>query len=425
MSTCARLLFLPSLLAAALAAPLLRADSGDVAGARDYPGLPRIPGFVITDYNEDNPAEFDFPVAHPTSLDTDHVDTLRVTGHRYVIRYESPAEMQAPSLLQTQQYYEKIAASAGFTVAKSGAVHDVTETFHLIRDGHELWAFLDPAVTINTLTIVEGTGRVLPPVAKASTPPPPPLPSLVPAVVTAPPDVLDPTPAPPLPLPSLVPPLIANASDPNPIPEQVPQPGEMTSANTAPADATPPSAPASAPAPGISDASLYSALEEKGRVVLPLTFLPGRPDLDADSEPVIDSVVAMMQKNPDLLLEIDGYTDTTGDPGENQRLSAERAELIRDVLVAENIQKNRLVAVGLGGVQPVADNDTPEGREKNRRIELALRTDIPPGPSETSAPSVVEQPPVEPAPAPPDAATDNSPAFHPAAPNGVNYYPTQ
>jgi hypothetical protein len=136
---------------------------------------------------------------------------------------------------------------------------------------------------------------------------------------------------------------------------------------------------------------------------------------------VIDSVVALLQKNPDLQLEIDGYTDTTGDPRRNQHLSAQRAATVRSLLVAGHIQESRLVAVGMGGTQPLADNDTPEGREKNRRIELALRTDSSPP---TPEPTVVEEAPEKPVP-PQDSATDSSPAFHAPAPNGVNYYPTQ
>jgi outer membrane protein OmpA-like peptidoglycan-associated protein len=432
MSTCARLLYFPGLLAAVLASPLLRADPGDVAGARDYVGLPRIPGFVITDYTEDNPAAFDFPVAHPTSLDADHVDTVRVTGHRYVLRYESLSDMQPPSLLQTQQYYEKIATREGFALAKSGAVHDVTETFHLVRDGHELWVYLDPAITINTLTIVDGKGQILPPAASVPFPAPPPLPSLIPPGVTAPPDVPPPATEPSEPLPSLVPPGVSTPPDVEATTPDLPPlpslgPPDATAPPDAPAPTPEPSPPpadaTSAAAPDVSDESLYSALEEKGRVVLPVTFLPGKPDLDANSAPVIVSVVAMMQKNPDLQLEIDGFTDSTGDAGHNQRLSAERAATVRDLLVAGHIPENRLVAVGLGGAQPVADNDTPEGREKNRRIELALRTDATPAPAE---PDVVEQAPDKPAPTD-DSDTDNQPppVFHPPAPNGVNYYPTQ
>src|SRR5271155_1153495 len=81
----------------ALASPTLRAGPGDVESSRDYAGFPRPPAFVITDYDEDNPAEFDFPIAHPLPDDADHVETVHVRGHRYVIRYELGPAGSAPS----------------------------------------------------------------------------------------------------------------------------------------------------------------------------------------------------------------------------------------------------------------------------------------------------------------------------------------
>lgn len=210
-----------------------------------------------------------------------------------------------------------------------------------------------------------------------------------------------------------------------------PLPAPADAAAPTPAPPLPAPAEAPTPVPDVSDDSLYSALKEKGRVALPLTFLPGQPDINVESAPVIVSVVALLQKHPDLQLEIEGYTDNTGDPQSNQRLSAQRAETVRDLLVAGHIQESRLAALGLGGSQPVADNGTPEGRAKNRRIELALRTDPPPAP--VVAPAIVpqplaQQPPAKPVPSqqptPDDSAANDSPAFHSAAPNGVNYYPT-
>ena len=406
MNASARLFVLAGLLGAVTVSPFLRAESGDVQGSRDYPGLPRIPGFVISDYTEDNPASFDFPVAHPTSLDADNVDTVRVRGHRYVIRYEYPGD-SPPSLLQTQQFYEKLATRQGFEVVKSGAIHDVTETFHLDRKGHELWVYLDPAITINMLTIVEGKGEVVPQVPSAPPPPPPPpLSSPVPPDVIAPPETVLPAPAPP----------------PPPLPESKPEPAQIGPA------AAPPPMPASKtePEPAVTDESLYSTLEHKGRVVLPVAFLPGQPDLEADSAPLILTVITMLQKHPGLRLEIDGFTDSTGDPRRNQRLSERRAEAVRALLVEGHIEQSRLDAVGLGGDQPVADNDTPEGRAKNRRIELALLKDTPPplalAPVVATEKPVAEPPASKPTP-PPASTTDETPSYHRTAPNGVNYYP--
>ncbi len=328
-----------------LASALLRADPGDVESSRDYAGFPRPPGFVITGYDEDNPAEFDFPAARPLPIDANHVETVHVKGHRYVIRYEIGPGNQAPGLFQTQRYYEKLAADGGFTVEKSGAVGDVTETFHRTTASHETWVYLEPAIKVNVLTIVE-----------SALPPPPRL-----AVTATAPTV--PLPAAPVPTP---------APTPKPVPAPAPEP---------------------TPRVNPDDDSLYSDLSQNGRVVFPFVFRPGREDLDASSQPLIDSVVAMMKRHPDLVLRIEGHTDNTGDPDANLRLSAQRALAVEARLIAAHIDKKRLDAVGVGGLQPLADNNTTEGREKNRRIELVL--------------------------------WEKNPAFHAPAPNGKNYYPNQ
>jgi hypothetical protein len=145
----------------ALASIILRADPGDVAGSHDYPDFPRLPGFILTDYDEDSPAEFDFPVSRPTPLDADHMEMIHVRGYRYVIRYEAGPSVRMPSLMQTQLYYEKLAAKGGYTAEKTGAIGDVTETFHRIKSGRETWVYLVPAISSNVLTIVESSEVLL------------------------------------------------------------------------------------------------------------------------------------------------------------------------------------------------------------------------------------------------------------------------
>jgi outer membrane protein OmpA-like peptidoglycan-associated protein len=330
MRLCGRIL--PQVLwALTLASATLRADPGDVESSRDYAGFARPPGFIISDYDEDNPAEFDFPTARPLPDDADHVEAVHVKGHRYVIRYELGPGNHAPTLFQTQQYYEKLAADAGFKVEKNGAVGNVTETFHRATPTREIWVYLEPAITANVLTVVESM--------RGASPPPPRL-----AATTAAPAVT------------------------------------VTSAAPAPvADDNP------------NDDSLYTALNADGRVVLPFVFQPGKDDLAAASQPLIDRIVAMMKRHADLFLRIEGHTDNIGDPDDNLRLSAQRALAVQAMLIAAHIDKKRLDAVGVGGLQPLADNDTAEGREKNRRIELVL--------------------------------WKKYPGFHAPAPNGNNYYP--
>ena len=72
------------------------------------------------------------------------------------------------------------------------------------------------------------------------------------------------------------------------------------------------------------------------------------------------------------VLEIAGYTDNTGNPAENTVLSQRRAEAVRDALIKDGANPDTLVAKGYGSADPIASNDTPEGRLRNRRIEYHI-----------------------------------------------------
>jgi outer membrane protein OmpA-like peptidoglycan-associated protein len=124
-------------------------------------------------------------------------------------------------------------------------------------------------------------------------------------------------------------------------------------------------------------AELYDELSQQSRIIVPITFVPGQEEIDHDSEPVVASIVDMMNAHPDIFLRIECHTDNTGDPEDNMRLSGQRAYAIRTKLIDDNVAPDRLDAVGVGGLQPIADNDTEEGRAKNRRIELVLKKKSP------------------------------------------------
>lgn len=78
---------------------------------------------------------------------------------------------------------------------------------------------------------------------------------------------------------------------------------------------------------------------------------------------------------PTLKLQVEGHTDSIGSDDYNQQLSEARAEAVRDYLIQQGISQGQITARGLGKTQPIASNDTPEGRQQNRRVELVLSGD--------------------------------------------------
>ena len=69
-------------------------------------------------------------------------------------------------------------------------------------------------------------------------------------------------------------------------------------------------------------------------------------------------------------MQVEGYTDNTGTDATNLKLSDDRAKAVREFLESQGITSNRLTSTGKGPADPVAPNDTPEGRSKNRRVEI-------------------------------------------------------
>jgi OOP family OmpA-OmpF porin len=84
----------------------------------------------------------------------------------------------------------------------------------------------------------------------------------------------------------------------------------------------------------------------------------------------LDEVAAVLKANPKLAVEVQGHTDSTASAETNRKLSEARARAVRDYLLRQGIAPERLRARGLGESQPVAANDTADGRAQNRRVEL-------------------------------------------------------
>jgi outer membrane protein OmpA-like peptidoglycan-associated protein len=84
----------------------------------------------------------------------------------------------------------------------------------------------------------------------------------------------------------------------------------------------------------------------------------------------LDTLAQLLGRYPALRLEVQGHTDNQGDPALNQLLSLRRAEAVCQYLSTRGIAPARLSPLGLGGSQPVADNNLPAARPRNRRVVL-------------------------------------------------------
>lgn len=87
----------------------------------------------------------------------------------------------------------------------------------------------------------------------------------------------------------------------------------------------------------------------------------------------LDSLGKFLQSHPTLIVEISGHTDNTGSERHNVALSARRAEVVAEYLVDEGAWFDKIYFEGFGSSNPIADNATPEGRSKNRRVEILIK----------------------------------------------------
>ncbi|KAA9010564.1 OmpA family protein [Histidinibacterium aquaticum] len=103
-----------------------------------------------------------------------------------------------------------------------------------------------------------------------------------------------------------------------------------------------------------------------------ITFEPGSADITGEAQSVMDDIAEILRRCADLQVEVAGYTDSQGREEMNQRLSQDRAESVLRGLRERRVPVGSFRAVGYGEENPIADNETEEGREANRRIEFSL-----------------------------------------------------
>lgn len=102
-------------------------------------------------------------------------------------------------------------------------------------------------------------------------------------------------------------------------------------------------------------------------------FATGQHTIPAGDEQVLSEVAAQLKANREWKWEVEGYTDNVGDKAANQKLSEQRARSVANWLIDHGVDRDRLTVKGYGESNPVADNSTPQGRARNRRVELIHR----------------------------------------------------
>jgi outer membrane protein OmpA-like peptidoglycan-associated protein len=123
-------------------------------------------------------------------------------------------------------------------------------------------------------------------------------------------------------------------------------------------------------------------------------FDTGKYTLKPNTQISLAKVSGILQAYPGLKLQVEGYTDSTGSPEFNQKLSENRAYAVRDFLVTQGVAQGNIEATGYGASKFVADNQTAEGRAQNRRVQLVVSGEAigvqqtAPGSSEQNAPAM-------------------------------------
>ena len=118
---------------------------------------------------------------------------------------------------------------------------------------------------------------------------------------------------------------------------------------------------------------VMAQLNEYARTVL---FDTGKATFTKETDPVLQAMVAIFKEYPDADFHIEGHTDSVGSESSNQLLSERRANAVKDYLVANGINSDRLTAKGYGESNPIDSNKTRSGRQNNRRVEVKLTSDM-------------------------------------------------
>jgi chemotaxis protein MotB len=104
-----------------------------------------------------------------------------------------------------------------------------------------------------------------------------------------------------------------------------------------------------------------------------LRFAPGRAELPADAAQALAPLARFLRDHPEQIALLRGHTDSVGNADANLELAAERAESVRELLVELGVPAAQLQVEGVGDAEPIADNSSADGRQRNRRVDILLR----------------------------------------------------
>ena len=146
---------------------------------------------------------------------------------------------------------------------------------------------------------------------------------------------------------------------PKPVPPPPPPP-VVKAPEPAPAPAPPPPPPPVV-APKVID-----------RLTLHVNFATNKATFAKAEDADVEKALEFLKKYPAAKFDLEGYTDSTGSPEYNQKLSEKRAEAVKERLVKRGIDPARIHTAGFGETKPIADNKTVKGRAENRRVEVLI-----------------------------------------------------